>query len=100
MESTFSEIIQSDKSILVDFSAEWSSPCKIMDPILKGLKTMMGNAITILKVDIDKNPFVATSYQIRRVPTLVLFNCGNIKWRQSGIVSVKQLKQIIESINK
>ncbi len=95
---SFGDLIKGHKPVLVDFSAEWCGPCKMMPPILKELKDKVGDSVTIIKLDIDKNPAVANAYQIQSVPTLMVFRDGVVKWRQSGVVRADQLKYAIDGV--
>jgi thioredoxin 1 len=96
--SKFNDIINSEVPTLVDFSATWCGPCKMMEPILQNLSKKIGDNARILKVDIDKNPAVANYYKIQSVPTLLLFVKGEIKWRQSGVVNEQQLAEVISKV--
>lgn len=93
---TFNEMIQSDKPVLVDFFAVWCGPCKMMSPILKEVKDSLGDDVTIIKVDVDKNPQAAAAYQVQGVPTLIVFKKGEAVWRQSGVVPKAGLVNILQ----
>ncbi len=93
---TFAEIINGNTPVLVDFTAVWCGPCKMMKPVLEQLHQQMGDKLRIIKVDIDKSPAAANAYAVQSVPTLILFQNGKNLWRQSGVIQTPQLKKIIE----
>ena len=95
--SSFFDITASDTPVLIDFFAEWCAPCKMMSPILKNVKEIMGDKIKVLKIDVDKNQRLATALNVKGVPTLVLYKSSKLLWRQSGVV---QKNDIISKINE
>ena len=99
--TSFNTIINSENPVLVDFFATWCGPCQMLAPVLKQVKDNLGERITILKIDVDKNQALASQYNVRGVPTMVLFQDGKQLWRQSGVLSKEEItRNIIEKTNK
>ena len=98
--SNFDTIIQSEKPVLVDFFATWCGPCKMLSPILREVKDSLGDTVSIIKIDVDKNQQISSKYQVRGVPTMILFQNGKQLWRQSGVLTKEEIiKTIIEKSN-
>lgn len=95
MKHSFNNIINTNNLVLVDFFAEWCGPCKTLAPILKDVKKELGDNIKIIKIDVDKNQILSSKYQVRGVPTMILFKNGKQLWRQSGVVDKNGITSIV-----
>lgn len=94
--SKFSELINKELPVLVDFYADWCGPCQTMMPILEDVKKELGDSVSIIKINIDKNQSIATRFQVRGVPTFMLYKNGEQLWRQSGLIQKNDLIQLIK----
>ena len=97
---SFGELIKGNQPVLVDFTATWCGPCKMMKPVLEQLHQQMGDKVRIIKIDIDQSPSAASAYQVQSVPTLILFQSGYTLWRQYCFVQAFEFKKIIEQYIK
>ena len=95
MKGNFDTIIQDPRPVIVDFHALWCGPCKVQSPILSEIAAEFGDRLRVIKIDVDKNPIIASKYNIQGVPTVILFKNGQLVWRQSGVASKSQLHEII-----
>ena len=96
MKSSFNDIISSNQTVLIDFHADWCAPCKMLAPILKQVKQELEDSIKIVKIDVDKNQVLASKYQVRGVPTMLLFKNGKQLWRQSGVLQKNDIVAVIK----
>ena len=100
MNSSFDQLIHSDKPVLIDFFATWCGPCQMLGLVLKEVKDQLGDSVSIIKIDVDKNQELAAMQQVRGVPTMMLFQNGKQLWRQSGLLSKEEIiKNILEKSN-
>lgn len=97
MKGKFADLINSDQLVLIDFSAEWCGPCKMLAPILKQVKDEMGDNLKIVKIDVDKNQTLANTFQVRGVPTMMFFKNGKQLWRQSGVLQKGEIIEVAKS---
>ena len=97
---TFGSIIKADKPVLVDFFATWCGPCQMLMPVLKQVKDSLGDRVTIIKIDVDKNQELASQFKVRGVPTLALFQHGKVIWRKSGLLTKEELLRAIVEVSE
>ncbi len=97
MQGNFNSIINSETPVLIDFYAEWCQPCKVQSPILVEIAREKEGKLRVVKIDVDKNPEISNRYQVRSVPTLMLFRNGNLLWKNSGVLSKQQLIEIVKT---
>ena len=96
--SKFGELIKTDSPVLIDFYTEWNEPSVAMHPVIRDVAAALGDRVKVIKIDVDKNPKVATNYNVQGVPTFILFENGKQKWRQSGMVTKQELLKIIHNL--
>ncbi|MDI6402418.1 thioredoxin [Balneolaceae bacterium ANBcel3] len=94
-ELSFQEVVDGDKPVLVDFYADWCGPCRMMAPILEDVKKRLGDEVHVIKVDTDRHPDLAIQYQVRGIPTLMLFEKGKVRWQQAGVMQADQLEGVV-----
>lgn len=95
MNKRFLQVINSPRPVIVDFYADWCAPCKQVTPVLKALKDELKESVRIIKVNVDKNPGIASYYNIRSIPTLFIFKNGQILWSTSGVRTARELKSVL-----
>jgi thioredoxin 1 len=95
MNGKFSDLINGEKPVLVDFYATWCGPCKYQAPILEDVAKEVGDLARIIKIDVDKNQAISSAYQVRGVPTLMIFKQGKVVWRTSGVKQANELIPLI-----
>jgi thioredoxin 1 len=92
----FSDIINDSHPVLVDFYADWCQPCQMVTPILKQVKDQMGDKVKIIKINVDNNQSVSAKYNVRSIPTLILFKNGQVKWNKVGVASANEIIQKVK----
>ena len=100
MKSTvsFQELINSETPVVIDFYADWCGPCHAFTPILQQLKSEVGDQVRIVKIDVDRNQELATQLQVQSIPTVMIFQHGQLKWRAMGVQSLPVLKQQLQAL--
>ncbi len=95
MKGKFDSLIDQQTPVLVDFYADWCGPCQMMAPVLKEVAEEMQGKMKVIKVDVDKNQPIAQRFGVRSIPTLILFQNGELKWRKAGVVTKRELVSLL-----
>jgi thioredoxin 1 len=98
-QANFNDIINSETPVIVDFFAEWCGPCKAQTPILQQVKNELGENVKIVKIDVDKNAALANNYQVQSIPTIMIFQNGEMKWRKTGVASLTELADKVKAFS-
>lgn len=98
MKATFQDLIAPETPTIIDFFATWCGPCRLVGPILDDLKSDLGEDVRIFKIDVDQNQALASQYNVRSIPTIMIFKDGELKWRETGVQSKVKLKSVLEGI--
>lgn len=96
--SSFEKLISSEKPVMIDFYADWCGPCKMVAPILKELKEDLGDQVRIVKIDVDKNQNISQKLNVQSIPTLMVFQNGDLKWRTAGVQTKALMKKKLEEL--
>lgn len=94
----FTQLINQDIPVIIDFHAEWCGPCKMMAPMMDQIKEEYDDRIKIYKIDIDKNRSLAEKYQVNAVPTLMIFKQGKLAWRVAGVPRAQEIKSQLNGL--
>ena len=94
--SSFQDIINSETPVLIDFWADWCQPCHMLAPIIKELKNDLGDRLRVVKIDTEKHPKLSQKFNIKGIPTMILFKEGKLLWRQSGVLPKEEIRRQIE----
>ena len=96
--SSFKKLISSEKPVMIDFYADWCGPCKMVTPLLKELKKELGDKVKIVKIDVDSNQAISEKLEIRSIPTLMIYQHGEVKWRTAGVQTKQLMKKKLEEL--